>query len=168
MPDMDPVHQISIVARGGSLGHTSLPPERDRHNETKTRLLSLITTMLGGRAAEEIVFAEMTVGASDDIKRATGIATKMVTEFGMSSLGPVNYDGHDEYGWLAKEIHSGPKHSDEMSNKIDTEVKKFMDNAYVKAKEILIQYRPTLDKVAKALLDHETVRGEEYEMLLNS
>jgi len=167
MPDMDPVHQISIVARGGSLGHTSLPPQRDRHNETKTRLLSLITTMLGGRAAEEIVFNELTVGASDDIKRATGIATKMVTEFGMSSLGPINYNGHDEYGWLAKEIHTSPKHSDDMTAKIDAEVKKFMEEAYTKAKETLVKYRATLDKVAQALLDHETVRGEEYEMLLN-
>ncbi|MBI2414823.1 cell division protein FtsH, partial [candidate division WWE3 bacterium] len=166
MPDMDPVHQISIVARGGSLGHTSLPPQRDRYNETKTRLLSLMATMLGGRAAEEIVFNEITVGASDDIKRATGLARKMVTEFGMSSLGPINYNGHEESGWLAKEIYTGPKHSDSLAAQIDEEVKKMMEDAYAKAKQVLLTYRHILDKVASALLDHETIRNEEYEKLL--
>ncbi len=166
MPEMDPVHQISIVARGSSLGHTSLPPERDRYNETKTRLLSLIATMLGGRAAEEIEFNEMTIGASDDIKKATGLARKMVTEFGMSDLGPVNYDGQEEFGWIAREISSGRNHSEDMASKIDNEVKKIMDGAYFKAKEILQKHKAILDKVAHALLDHETVRGAEYEKLL--
>ncbi len=166
MPDMDPVHQISIVARGGSLGHTSFPPERDRYNETKTRLNSIITTMLGGRAAEEIEFNEMTVGASDDIKRATALARKMVTEFGMSDLGPVNYDGHQEYGWLAREMASGPNHSENMAAKIDAEVEKIISGAYNKAYEILKKHKKTLDKVAKALLDHETIRNDEYEKLL--
>jgi len=166
MPEMDPVHQISIVARGASLGHTSLPPERDRYNETKTRLLSLIATMLGGRAAEELEFNEMTIGASDDIKKATGLARKMVTEFGMSDLGPVNYDGQEEFGWIAREISSGRNHSEDMASKIDSEVKKIMDAAYAKAKEILQKHKTILDKIAHALLDHETVRGAEYEKLL--
>ena len=166
MPEMDPVHQISIVARGGSLGHTSLPPERDRYNETKTRLFSMIATMLGGRAAEEIVFNEQTIGASDDIKRATAIARKMVTEFGMSELGPINYDGHQEYGWIAREISSGSDHSEEVSAKVDQEIRKIMDGAYSRAKAVLSEYRAVLDRVASALLDHETIRNEEYEKLL--
>lgn len=166
MPEMDPVHQISIVARGGSLGHTSLPPERDRYNETRTRLLSLITTMLGGRAAEELVFKELTIGASDDIKQATEMAKRMVTEFGMSSLGPINYDGQREFGWLAREMSAGPRHSQEMASKIDAEIKKIMDAAYKKAKGILRKHKNVLNKVARALLEHETVRGSEYEELL--
>ena len=166
MPDMDPVHQISIVARGGSLGHTSLPPERDRYNETKTRLVSLITTMLGGRAAEEIVFDEMTIGASDDIKKATSMAKKMVTEFGMSDLGPINYDGQESGGWLARELNTGPGHSEEMAAKIDSEVKKIISTAHTKAKSLLKKHRKILDKISQALLDHETIRGHEYEKLL--
>lgn len=162
MPDMDPVHQISIVARGGSLGHTAFPPERDRYNETQTRLLGIIATMLGGRAAEEIVFNEFTVGASDDIKKATGIAKKMVTEFGMSDLGPINYNGHQEYGWLAKELYSGPEYSDDMASKIDNEVKRIIDSSYEKAKSIIKEKRVSLDKISTALLEKETVRGEEY------
>jgi cell division protease FtsH len=163
---MDPVHQISIVARGASLGHTSFPPERDRYNETRTRLVSLITTMLGGRAAEQIVFKELTVGASDDIKRATALAKKMVTEFGMSDLGPINYDGAAEFGWLAREMSSGPGHSEEMAAKIDAEVKKIMDSAYETALSILKKHKSILDRVATALLDHETIRAPEYEKLL--
>lgn len=166
MPEMDPVHQISIVARGGSLGHTSLPPERDRYNETKTRLLSLISTMLGGRAAEELVFSEMTVGAADDIKRATVLARKMVTEFGMSTLGPINYDSQHEYGWLAKEMATGTNISEEMSATIDNEVKRIMSDAFEKSKEILTTHRIVLDRIAQSLLDHETIRGSEYEKLL--
>lgn len=91
VPDMDPVYRVSIISRGGSLGHTSYPPERDRYNETRTKLQSIISNhVVGGRAAEEIVFGEMTIGASDDIDKATKLARKMVTEFGMSALGPIS------------------------------------------------------------------------------
>ncbi len=167
MPDMDPVHQISIVARGGSLGHTAFPPERDRYNETKTRLLSMIATMLGGRAAEEIVFGELTIGASDDIKKATSLARKMVTEFGMSDLGPINYNGQQEHGWLARELYSGPEYSDEMASKIDTAIKNIIDTSFEKAKTILEQRRDQLDKISEALLEKETIRSEEYLELIN-
>ena len=122
--DMDPVYRVSIVARGGSLGHTSAPPERDRYNETKTRLLSMITTFLGGRAAEEVVFNELTVGASDDIDRATKLSRKMVTEFGMSSLGPISYDSQGGNIWIARDIDEGNPVSDDMAAKIDAEIKK--------------------------------------------
>jgi cell division protease FtsH len=166
MPSMDPVHQISIIARGDSLGHTSFPPERDRYNETKTRLLSLITTMLGGRAAEEIEFKEMTIGASDDIKRATSLARRMVTEFGMSDLGPINYNGHAEHGWLAREMNTSRSYSEDMATRIDGEITKIMDNAYKLALGVLKKNKTVLDKVATALLDHETIRGPEYEKLL--
>jgi len=95
--DMDPVQRVSIVARGQTLGHTDLPPERDRYQLTQTRIVSLMTTMLGGRAAEEIVFKEFTAGASEDIKRCTELARKMVTEYGMSSLGPIFYEARTQF-----------------------------------------------------------------------
>ena len=166
MPETDPVARISIVARGGSLGHTSFPPERDRYNETKTRLVSLITTMLGGRAAEETVFNELTVGASDDIERATQIARKMVTEFGMSDLGPISYEGNNRAPWLARELGESANHSEEMAAKIDGEVKKIIDAAFKAAKTVLIQKRETLDKIAVRLLEKETIDADEYTALL--
>ena len=166
MPETDPVARISIVARGGSLGHTSFPPERDRYNETKTRLVSLITTMLGGRAAEETVFNELTVGASDDIERATQIARKMVTEFGMSDLGPISYEGNNRAPWLARELGESANHSEEMAAKIDGEVKKIIDAAFKAAKTVLIQKREPLDKIPARLLEKETIDADEYTALL--
>lgn len=167
-PDMDPVYRVSIVARGGSLGHTSFPPERDRYNETKTRLLSIITTSLGGRAAEELVFNELTVGAADDINRATKIARKMVMEFGMSSLGPIAYENKNYGGWLARDFEEGERLSDEMASKVDSEVKKIMDSCYGNAKRIIEEKRELLKKVAERLLEKETIESEEFKELLLS
>lgn len=160
--DMDPVSRVTIVARGGSLGHTSFPPQRDRYNETKTRLESLIATMLGGRAAEELVFNEMTIGASDDIDRATKLARQMVTEYGMSDLGPIAYHGKKDSYWLARGINEGPTFSQEMSAKIDAEIKKIIDTAYNNAKSILKKDKKALDLVSKTLLEKETLDGEEF------
>ncbi len=164
--DMDPVYRVSIIARGASLGHTSFPPERDRYNETKTRLSSIISTMLGGRAAEEIVFGELTVGASDDIGKATGIARKMVAEWGMSSLGPVSYDIGGGQFWLARGIEEGNKVSEAMAAKIDAEVEKLVHNAYIHAKEIIEANKDKLDRVATKLLEKETIDGEEFRALV--
>jgi cell division protease FtsH len=167
VPDMDPVYRVSIVARGGSLGHTSFPPERDRYNETKTRLLSMISTMLGGRAAEEVVLKEFTIGASDDIEKATSLARKMVTQFGMSELGPISYDGKEHSSWLAKELGEPPAYSEEMAAKIDREVIKIIEQCFSDAKEILVKNRRSLDKVAERLLEKETIEGDEYLELIN-
>lgn len=164
--DMDPVYRVSIIARGASLGHTSFPPERDRYNETKTRLSSIISTMLGGRAAEEIVFGELTVGASDDIGKATGIARKMVAEWGMSSLGPVSYDIGGGQFWLARGIEEGNKVSEAMAAKIDTEVEELVHKAYIHAKEIIEANKDKLDRVAAKLLEKETIDGEEFRALV--
>ncbi|MFA6981548.1 MAG: ATP-dependent zinc metalloprotease FtsH [Patescibacteria group bacterium] len=166
LADMDPVYRISIVARGASLGHTSLPPERDRYNETMSRLNSIISTMLAGRAAEEIVYNELTVGASDDIEKATEIARKMVTEYGMSPLGPVSYEGKEGRFWLAKQMGEGQLYSEDMAAKIDAEVKKIIDKAYERSREIIIKNRPTLDRVTLALLEKETLDQDEFKALL--
>ncbi len=166
VPDMDPVNRVSIVARGASLGHTSFPPERDRYNETKTRLISIITTMLGGRAAEEVVYNELTIGAADDIDKATKLARKMVTEFGMSALGPISFEGNEGGFWLAREFNDGPKYSEEVAAKIDQEVNLLMTAAFAEAKKILSEKRATLDVIAQRLLEKETIDNEEYKSLL--
>lgn len=167
LPEMDPVSRISITARGSSLGHTNFPPEKDRYKDTKTRLLSIIATMLGGRAAEELVFGELTSGASDDIKQATKIARQMITKYGMSDLGPISFDGdEDEDIWLAKQLGEYHGISQETASKVDREVTKIMGEAYNKALEILKGKRDLLDKVANKLLEKETLGQEEFKEIL--
>ncbi len=160
-PKADPVHRISIVGRGLSLGHTLIPPAQDRVHETRTRLLETIATMLGGRAAEELIFSEMTTGASDDIQKATEVARTMVIEYGMSGLGPVNYDVERErmYG-------ENSQISESMQSKIDTEIRKIMDEAYARAQKILKSNKPKLDVVAATLLSKETLDGEEFDSIM--
>jgi cell division protease FtsH len=167
VPEMDPVHRVSIVARGGSLGHTAFPPERDRYNVTKTFLLSRIATMLGGRAAEEVIFKEMTIGAADDIDKATELARKMVASYGMSPLGPISYDGKNvDSPWFAREYQE-PSHSQDMAAKIDAEVKSIIEYSYNRAKEILAEQKEKLDRVAERLLEVETIDVDEYNRIIN-
>ncbi|MBP9782018.1 ATP-dependent zinc metalloprotease FtsH [Candidatus Woesebacteria bacterium] len=162
---MDPVHRISIVSRGLTLGHTLIPPSSDRVHETKTRLLSMIAMMLGGRAAEELIFNEFTTGASNDIDKATNVARNMVMEYGMSSLGPINYGpNEDAIDWGRG---SEPTHiSQDMQNKIDQEVKKIMDEGYKKAQAILKKYHKKMDLVVNELMKEETMDREEFEKLM--
>jgi cell division protease FtsH len=167
VPEMDAVSRVSIVARGGSLGHTSFPPERDRYNESKTRLESIISTMLGGRSAEELVFNEMSVGASDDINKATGLARRMVTAYGMSSLGPIAYSLPETTPWVAREMEGGFHYSQEMAAKIDQEVTKIIGDCHKKAVEVLTTHRAILDKVATALLEKETLYEDEFKAIID-
>jgi cell division protease FtsH len=123
--------------------------------------------MLGGRAAEEIVYNELTVGAADDISKATGIARKMVTEYGMSSLGPVSYDMGGGQFWIARDIDEGSKISEEMTAKVDNEVEKIIKDAYEVAKELVKEHKDKLDILAAKLLEKETLDGDEFRALLN-
>ena len=160
----DPVHRISIVARGMSLGHTLIPPAADRTHETKSRLLEQITAMLGGRAAEEVVFNEMTSGASNDIAQATKIARAMVIEFGMSDLGPINLGddmGMGDFGQM--EWFEGAKNSPAFLEKIDIEVKKILDSCYKVAVKLVKEKRKLLDKVSDALIKKETLDRDDFE-----
>jgi len=169
LPNMDPVSRISIVARGVSLGHTLIPPIRERVHETKSRLVEQVTAMLGGRAAEEIVFGEMTTGAANDIAQATQVARRMVVDFGMSDLGPVNLGPQIEYSEMGRALWMEPSQlSPEMAAKVDQAVKKIIDDGYKKAVEILRKSRKKLDKVAEALLEKETLEQEEFERLVKS
>ena len=167
LPKMDPVHRISIVARGMSLGHTLIPPAADRTHDTKTRLLNTITAMLGGRAAEDVMFNEMTSGASNDIEKATSLARAMVVDFGMSALGPINYGNQTDYGEFGNpEMYEGAKISQAMMEKIDVEIKKIIDTGYKEAVVLIKKYKKDLDKVAKALLEKETLDRDEFEKIV--
>lgn len=157
LPHMDPVHKISIVGRGLSLGHTMIPPTQDRVHETKSRLLAQIATMLGGRTAEEIVFGEITTGAADDIEKASQVARTMVIDYGMSLLGPINYD-RDRARMYGEDYPL----SDGMQTKIDAEISKIIEEAHKKARSVLIANRKKMDEVATALLKHETLEGEQF------
>ena len=164
--DMDPVQRISIVARGASLGHTSLPPERDRYGETKTRLMSFISTMLGGRAAEELTFDDVTTGASDDLDKATRLAREMVTQYGMSSMGLVSYGAKSMFGIWKNPFDEEAKYSQEIMSKIDAEVKKLVEEAFESAKTILSAHKEQLAAVATKLLEVETIDGDEFNALI--
>lgn len=159
MPHMDPVHRISIVSRGMSLGHTMMEP-MDRIHETKTHLIEQISVMLGGRAAENLVFKEMTTGASDDIAKATEVARMMVTEYGMSELGPISLDSENKMPYEQSQV------SEDMSAKIDAQVKGITDEGYRNASEILKKLRSKLDVLAEELMQKETLEAEEFEKLI--
>ncbi len=159
MPHMDPVHRISIISRGLSLGHTMMEPV-ERVHETKTHLLEQITVMLGGRAAEQVVFKEMSSGASDDIAKATKVARAMVAELGMSDLGPVNLDGEKHAFYEQTSV------SPEMAGQIDKQVRKITDTCYENAVKILNTLKEKLDLIAQELLKKETIESEDFVKLL--
>ena len=164
LPHVDPVHRISIVSRGSTGGHTLVPPAIDRYTETKTRLLERIATLLGGRAAEELIFGEFTTGASSDLDIASTLAREMVTEFGMSNLGPTIFAPRPQFGtWpIGESVQVSP----ELSAKIDREISRIIDTGYEKAKEVLKRRGPKLDLVAETLLEKETLERDEFEKLV--
>lgn len=167
LPKTDPVHRISIVARGMSLGHTLIPPAADRTHETKSRLLQQITAMLGGRAAEHVIFNEMTAGAASDIDVATRVARAMVTDFGMSDLGPTDFGPQQDVDEFGRASWFEPSNiSQAMSEKVDLEVKKIIDNAYKSAINILKKKVKILDKVAEALIKIETLERDDFEKIV--
>jgi cell division protease FtsH len=167
-PGMDTVHRISIVSRGMTLGHTLVPPSADRVHETKSRLLAQIAMMLGGRAAEEMVFGEFTTGASNDIDKATMVARNMVTEYGMSPLGAMNFGPQRDVVDWGKTFYEQSPVSQEMQAKIDAEVKKILDEGYIKSLDILKKHRKQMDVVVERLMKVETMDGEEFEKLMGA
>jgi cell division protease FtsH len=159
MPHMDPVHRISIVSRGMSLGHTMMEPI-ERVHETKSRLLEQIAVMLGGRAAEDLVFGEVTTGSANDIEKATKVARAMVIQWGMSDLGPLNLESDPKTLYEQSEI------SEEMAAKIDEQVKKIIDTGYQNAVSVLKQLREKLDILADALIKKETLDADDFVKLI--
>ena len=158
----DPVHRISIVSRGMSLGHTLTPPSHDRLHYTKTRLLRMIVTMLGGRAAEEIVFKEVTTGASNDFDQATRIAKSMVIDYGMSDLGPVNYGPHQDVTDSGRPMYQQNPIAEETMAKIDAEVTKIIETCYKEALALIKKHRKELNAVAQELIKNESMDEDEF------
>ncbi len=168
LPDMDKVHRISIVSRGMALGYTLTPPERDRLHETKSRLIHEIAVMMGGRAAEELIFGDITSGAASDIDQATRIARYMVMEFGMSNLGPINFGPQVDVTEWGKSLSDQPQISQEMAGKIDLEVKRFIDEGLQTAQNTLKSHKAALDALAGELVAKETIEGDEFERFMES
>jgi cell division protease FtsH len=161
---VDPVHRISIVSRGLSGGHTLFPPTEDRSNESKSRLVEQITAALGGQAAEDLIFKDISTGAASDIEVAMNIAKSMVTQYGMSGLGPISVSSRPMFGIWGREDSGNisPKLQDE----IDEQTRKIMDTSYKSAQALLRKHRTKLDEVAKALLQKETLEADEFEKIV--
>jgi len=168
LPGTDPVHKVSIIPRGMALGVTLQLPTADRYSYDREHLLNNIAILLGGRAAEEIALQHMTTGAGNDIERATALARKMVTEWGMSDkLGPLAYGKKEEQIFLGREIAQHRDYSEHTAIEIDEEVKRIVSENYEKAKKMISERRETLDRLTKALLEKETLDGSEIEAIVN-
>jgi cell division protease FtsH len=168
IPGTDPVHKVSIIPRGMALGITLQLPTADRYSYDREHLLNNIAILLGGRAAEEIALNHMTTGAGNDIERATTLARKMVTEWGMSDrLGPLAYGKKEEQIFLGREIAQHRDYSEHTAIEIDEEVKRIVSENYEKAKKLISERRETLDLLTKALLEKETLDGPEIEAIVN-
>ncbi len=166
LPQADPVHKVSIIARGMAGGYTLALPEEDRTLMPRKKLLADMVGLLGGRAAEELVFDDITSGASNDLERVTRMARTMVTRLGMSSqLGPMVYGQKEELIFLGREISEQRDYSEAIAEQIDAEVRNMVNEAYERAKQILIDYRDKLDAVAKKLLEVETITRDEFEKI---
>jgi len=168
LPHMDPVQRVSIISRGLAMGFTLIPPKKERYTETQSHLQETIVSLLGGRAAEELVFKEFTAGAASDIDRATQIARKMVVDFGMSRLGPIYLGPQIEESEWGKSWWQPTEISPKMAAKVDEEIKRIVDEGYKKALGILKANRRKLDLLAKKLLEKETIEGEEFQKLMKS
>jgi cell division protease FtsH len=160
--EVDPVHKVSIIPRGRALGVTMLLPEEDRHSHNKRGLLGQIAMMMGGRAAEQLVFKRFTTGASDDLKRATELARKMVCQWGMSEkLGPLTYAEDAGHVFLGRDLQQHKEFSNESMKMIDEEVLEILNSSYDRAKKVLKTNRKVLNSLAKTLLEKETIDGEQ-------
>ena len=167
LPNSDPVHKISVISRGQALGYTISLPTEDKFLTTRAELLDTMAMTLGGRAAEEIVFSEVTTGASNDLEKVTATAKQMVMRFGMSEkLGPRVF-GHDHgQPFLGREFSAEPDYSDEIAREIDDEIRRIVESAHHQARDILGQYRDSLEKLSEVLLKRETIEKGEFEALL--
>ncbi|HEV2756896.1 MAG TPA: ATP-dependent zinc metalloprotease FtsH [Actinomycetota bacterium] len=166
LPNADPVHKVSIVSRGRALGYTLTLPTEDRFLVTRSELIDELAMLLGGRVAEEIVFDEPTTGAQDDIQRCTRIAKSMVTEYGMSELGPLALGQTESQPFLGRDFGHVQDYSNDVAAKIDEEVRRLVEEAHDEAHEILTKYRDKLDLMVERLLEKESLEKEEVAEIL--
>jgi len=163
----DPVHKVTIIPRGQALGSTMQLPEKERYTESREKLLNIITSMMGGRAAEEVVFGDVTTGAQMDFRQATHIARMMVCEWGMSpALGPQSFGEREELLFLGREVARSHHMSEETARKIDAEVSRILNERHDEALRILRERRAALDALTEALLERETLDGREVEEIV--
>lgn len=169
LPDVGPVYTVSIIPTGlGAAGYTMPLPEKDEMFMTKGRMLQDIMVSLGGRIAEEIIFDDITTGASSDIKKATKVARKMVTRYGMSdNIGVINYDDDDDEVFIGRDLAHAKSHSELVAGEIDTEVKEIINGCYAKAKAIITEHEDVLHQCAELLLKKEKITREEFEALMD-
>jgi cell division protease FtsH len=166
LPNADPVHKVSIVSRGRALGYTLTLPTEDRFLVTRSELIDELAMLLGGRVAEEVVFNEPTTGAQDDIQRCTQIAKQMVTQFGMSELGPLALGQNEAQPFLGRDLGHIKDYSDLVASKIDAEVTRLVEEAHDEARDILTKYRDKLDLMVERLLEKESLEKEEVSEIL--
>lgn len=171
VPNSDPIHKISIIARGMALGYTWNLPTEDRHLETKSRFLDQIASLMGGRVAEEEFFGleNITTGAQNDLKRATLLARKMITEYGMSEkLGPQTYGHKEELPFLGKDFTEQRNYSDKIAGIIDEEIARIISEGRKEADNIIKKHKKTIEKIADTLLKHETIEADEFKNFFNN
>jgi cell division protease FtsH len=162
LPHADPIHKISIIARGRALGWTLALPTEDKYLVSRSQLRDQLAMLLGGRTAEELIFEDPTTGAQDDIEKATQIARAMVTEYGMSDeIGPQQLGHKNGEVFLGRDFGHQPNYSDKVAAHIDAEVRRLIDEAHGRAREVLVTYRATLDRLADALVERETLDTSE-------
>ena len=167
IPGCDPVHKITIVSRGDALGYTMQMPEEDKYLVSKNDILNTLCVMLGGRAAEEIIFGEITTGAQNDISRVSAYAHKMVLEYGMSDkVGPMSLQKDQHEVFLGRDIVNQPGYSEATAQIVDEEIKAIVHNSYERTKKLLADNIEMLDKLAERLIARETVSGEELDDML--
>ncbi len=165
LPDADPVHKVTVIPRGPSLGLTSWLPEEDRHNVSKKYCLAMIRVAMGGRAAEEVMYDEFTSGAAGDLKMATQNAHRMVCEWGMSELGPICFGTNSEV-FLGRDFMREREYSEETASAVDNTIHKLLEDAYADAKNIMIKHRKILEAIADELVERETISGNEVDDII--
>src|SRR6266403_1878700 len=169
LPHTEPLHKVTIIPRGPSLGSTMWLPEEDKYTNRKNELLDRLVVIMGGRVAEEMIFGDVTSGASGDIRMATGIARKMVCDWGMSErLGMVEYGEHEDYVFLGRDISRSRAYSEATAQEIDREVKRLCDDSYQRAMKVLTQRKEILVAIAKALLEYETLDGSQIREIIKN
>ena len=164
----EPIRKISIISRGMAAGYTLQVPSEENRMRTKTQFLAELATLLGGYTAEKLTFGDITTGASNDLSRASDIARRLIKEYGMSSLGPIVFGEKEELVFLGKEISEQRNYSETVANKIDLEVEKFIRTAEKTATDILAKRKDLLSKIAKTLIEKETIEKDDFEKIMNT
>ncbi len=168
LPNTDPVHQISIIPRGRAGGYTMILPQEDKYYMSKSEMEEYLVHLLGGRVAEKLAINDISTGAQNDLEKASRMARKMVTEYGMSeTLGPMTFGSVQDEVFIGRDMARSKNYSEEVAARIDKEVKKMIDKAYEKAQEILEKNINKLHAVAQALLEREKLTGEEFEEIFS-